>query len=248
MNIFVVGITSNLFVSLLPNIVTTTTSKIFGLVRDSTQETRMERLRKFEIDFCKSAEECLEKLTKDTRVLWLSTHDDPIFLEKILEKTSYVLVISSGALFDFIRGKQNEDSLNAYQKSKLNMFKVLGVSSIIPGFYLEDTTIPDWASKGLHGETTDILFKGKEAPPGFNWDKLYSVTPKSSIVEAIVKWLHDPKSIVPNEVVIVCSEQEYTRRELNTLEFVKREPIYAPYKHIVDIIDDKKVIKTIKKI
>ncbi len=58
---------------------------------------------------------------------------------------------------DFYRGLEKEENLNTYKKTKLSVLRVPNVVSLVPGFYIEDVQVPDWASKGLHGRPNYLV-------------------------------------------------------------------------------------------
>lgn len=121
---------------------------------------------------------------------------------------------------DFYRGLEKEENLNAYKKAKLSVMRVPRVVSLVPGFYIEDVEVPDWASRGLHGDTTLKLFSKQGG--SIDYSKCYSVTPKSFIVDVINEWVENPQLFPANVPVIACSDRQYRRWELrqrvNTLE------------------------------
>jgi hypothetical protein len=98
---------------------------------------------------------------------------------------------------------------------------------------------PEWASKGLHGDTTAKLFSEHSPSPGEWWEKAYSVTPKSYIVRVILAWLLSPESFP--KASIVCSDRQYRRFELRKkagLSYegyrflpILNEPIYKDFPH-----------------
>jgi hypothetical protein len=160
---------------------------------------------------------------------------------------------------DYFLGKQSEDSLNAYQRSKLAICRVPNVYAFIPGFYLEDIPTPPWASKGLHVDSTLKIFRADghvTAGPDFDWGRAYSVTPKTFIVTAIMAWLADNTIIPTNEPIIVCSDRVYSRHELrsaaglpyplggNGIEKVaSAEPIYQKFHHVPGMsVSEKDVV------
>jgi len=207
------GVTSNLFASLLPFLLSS--YKIYASVRSSSNKERIDILEKLGIKIISFEEGLL--LSDNIRILWLSTHDEPLKLEKLSQK-GHTLAIASGAIMDFFLGKQKEEELNSYQKSKLSLCRVPGLSIFIPGFYIEDMNVPKWASKGLHGDTTPKLF-GYDfySEENFDWTKTYSVTPKSKIVCSIIEWLNHPQTFPINQPIIVCSDRQFRRWELRQM-------------------------------
>ena len=132
-------------------------------------------------------------------------------LNALTHSETPTLAINSGAILDIISGAHSEESANAYQKSKLALIRVPGLYNFIPGFFIQDLQDPDWASKGLHGDTTDTVFQ-KEFVKDFAWDKAYRVTPKSILVNTILSWIQNPEHF--SLVTRVCSEIPYKRSEL----------------------------------
>jgi len=154
--------------------------------------------------------------TRFDRVLCFSTHDEP----KLLEKYAYMsptLAISSGEILDYYLGLQREEDLNPYQKSKLAICRVPGIFAFVPGFFIEDIETPFWASKGLHGKSNQIIFGPSVDAPEFDWNKAYSVTPKSMIQRAMISWIENPKNFAQSAPLIVCSDRQYYRHELRTM-------------------------------
>ncbi len=202
------GVTSNLFTAIIHLFYQDT---VYATVRPSTDPNRIRHLAEAGVKFI-TLEQALEM--QFDRVLWLSTHDDTELLAKFSANTP-TLAIASGAIMDFFRGIQSEESLNAYQASKLAICRTPGIYVFIPGFYIEDIGTPDWASPGLHGETTSKLFsKAFYSSPDFDWGKAYSVTPKSFMILAIYSWLKRPLLMPQNQPIIVCSDRQYRRHEL----------------------------------
>ena len=116
------------------------------------------------------------------------------------------------------KGKQTEEQLNSYQRSKLSICRSPGVTIFIPGFYIEDMKIQEWASRGLHGDTTLKLFNKKFYDgKNFDWSKTYSVTPKSKLVSYIIEWLIHPQTFPNNLPIIVSSDRQYRRWELRKM-------------------------------
>lgn len=191
-------------------------------------------------------------------ILWFSTHDDHTILE-MYASTAPTLAISSGAVTSYLQGKQAYESLNAYQKSKVSVLSVPNITVFIPGFFLEDAPLPAWSpSKGLHGDTTQVLF-ANELPKQLDWNKCYSVTPKSYIVKAVCEWVQAPSV---KRRIAVCSDREYYRWELRAFAGLdmpvdvafpepKLDPIYKDMDHILppisaDSIVSEACIKTAK--
>lgn len=195
-------------------------------------------------------------------ILWLSPHDDI----EALKKYSFIaptLAMSSGAVTAFLQGKQTRESLNAYQRSKLAILEeVEGLSAFIPGFFLEDVDLPRWASRGLHGDTTQKLFSSGPVPQDLDLKKCYSVTPKSYIVRAIKAWVDTP---LRGQHFCVCSNREFYRWELRLFAglllpadfsvdhptegaFGIPAPIYENMDHILERITDEHVFQACKRV
>jgi len=220
MSVFIAsGVTSNLFASLLPFLAGYT---IYAVKPRKEIPAYLNRVL-FE-----------DPQDISTPVLWLSTHDDTATLSMYRGYYKHVLAISSCSIMDYIRGIQSEDSLNAYQKSKLSVTKVPGLVTFFPGFYIEDMRgLPEGASKGLHGDSTVKIFSG-EGTSGFDWNKNYSVTPKSYIVDACLQFIKEPSSFKENTPIIVCSDRAYRRWELAQLAGVEvEEGDAAPTKELI---------------
>jgi hypothetical protein len=124
--------------------------------------------------------------------------------------------------------------------------RVPGVTKFVPGFFLEDMPLPTWAPKGLHGDTTQKLFS-KSLPEAFDWSKLYSVTPKSYICEAIKTWI---TSDVKPDTYIVSSDREYRRWELRQIAGfrdlepkgdVRPELIYKDFPHVLAPLTEEEI-------
>lgn len=242
MNIYVAaGVTSNLFASLISLKAVPEGVCVYATARATSDPAHVSALRNFGVQFVDN----VEQVPDVKRILWLSTHDDVEVMTK-LATIAPTLAISSGAIMDFLRGKQTEESLNGYQKSKLAVMRISGVTKFVPGFYLEDMPLPRWASKGLHGDTHQKLF-GAQLPSDLDWSKCYSVTPKSYICAAIQRWI---MSDAQPGTFIVSSDREYRRWELRALSdsFVpqnvidaspaKLEPVYKDFEHILRPLTD----------
>lgn len=215
MNIYVAtGVTSNLFASLLPSLCSAR-HIIYGTLRKRAlhvpgEQEREDALRASGVQF---VDECPAQVD---RILWLSPHDDPEHLARLVAQAP-TLFISSAAVMDYYRGAVKESALNTYQRSKLSMMRVRGVSSLVPGFYLEDMgALPKWASQGLHGASSRKLF-ADTMDTTFDWTKCYSVTPKSALALAITGWIFDPTTVPIDMPVMCCSECEYSRAEIRQL-------------------------------
>lgn len=231
------GVTSNLFSALLPGFIGSK-HLIYATVRQETSADRVKVLSEHGVHFI-TKEEGLTK-TFDA-VLWMSTHDDIEYLTALAQKVP-TLAISSAAIMDYYLGKETEEQLNGYKRSKLALARVPHITTLIPGFYIEDVVTPSWASRGLHGDTTDKLFAVK-ADTTFDWNKAYSVTPKSVMIQVINEWLMHPETFPRNEPIIVCSDRVYRRWELRErgatgLSCVEQfvlppipDPIYSKFAH-----------------
>jgi hypothetical protein len=202
------GVTSNLFSALLPGFIGSK-HLLYATVRKETSAERVKVLSEHGVHFI-TKEEGLTK-TFDA-VLWMSTHDDIEYLTELAQKVP-TLAISSAAIMDYYLGKETEEQLNGYKRSKLALARVPHITTLIPGFYIEDVVTPNWASRGLHGDTTDKLF-ASQADATFDWNKGYSVTPKSVMIQVINEWLMHPETFPRNEPIIVCSDRVYRRWEL----------------------------------
>lgn len=228
----VAGVTSSLFASLLPTI--RGVYDVYATVRNESDPDRVAALRAAGIKFI-STKEALGM--SFARILWLSTHDDVGLLVQF--SSTPTVAINSGAIMDILMGKQDESTANAYQRSKMALYRVPGVYSFICGFFIEDLPVPSWASRGLHGDTTAKLF-ARDADPRFDWNKAYSVTPKSYIVKALALWLEHPTEF--QRAVIVCSDRQYRRHELRAMAKLPSqidgqapplmEPVYATFPHL----------------
>lgn len=153
MNIYVAsGVTSNLFSTLISLKFIPTSVRIYATARPTSNTLGLEQCG---VKFVDS----VDQVPNVHRILWLSTHDDVELLTK-LATIAPTLVISSGAIMDFVCGKQSEESLNPYQRSKLSIMRFPGVTKFVPGFFLEDMPLTTWAPKGLHGDTTQRRLTG----------------------------------------------------------------------------------------
>lgn len=235
MRIFVAGgVTSNLFSALLPSFLASEHC-IFATVREETDQERVNILTKYGVRFIDKSESLRQHFHA---VLWMSTHDDIEYLSCLAQKYP-TLAISSAAIMDFYLGKETETQLNPYKQSKLALSRIPAITTLIPGFYIEDIETPTWASKGLHGDTTIKLFGKYDST--FDWNKAYSVTPKTVMVTVINEWLKHPDTFPKNEPVIVCSDRIYRRWELRQLAGLgidtvaclppNDEAIYAEFTH-----------------
>lgn len=223
------GVTSNLFSALLPSLIDAKHT-LFATVRTETNPDRIRALSEHGIQFI-TKEESLNKMFD--AVLWMSTHDDIEYLT-LLSERSPTLAISSAAIMDYYFGIESEEQLNAYKRSKLALSRVPEITTLIPGFYIEDVATPQWASRGLHGDTTKKLF-AKKADAAFDWNKSYSVTPKSLMVLVINRWLNLPHTFAHNEPIIVCSDRVYRRWELRAYS---RQPHFPGAQYLSPITDE----------
>lgn len=245
------GATSNLFVTSVLPLLLKNEDAIFATVREPTRPIAIELQQRHSVTLV-----CADdaKNTSFDRVLWFSTHDDIEMLTRF-SSTTPTLAISSAAVMDYHRGVLSKDQLNAYQKSKLLLGRIPNIYTLIPGFYIDDVSMPGAnVSKGLHGDSTVKIFNDGDTYTGddFDWGKSYSVTPKSLLAAAIVKWIDTPSIIKPNTPVIACSDRVWSRGDLRRLVYgtiVKQgkknwnvvaspEPIYKSFDHIMHITDD----------
>lgn len=222
------GITSSLFSSLLASrSIRTICSEIVGLVRVSADERKKEFLRSQNIVLkeYESDEEFLRLLTNErniqgfsnvTRILWLSPHDDVRVIEMF--RNNPMLVIGSGAIVDFYNGRIDlttaPTSMVKYIQGKLRMSSSPYVTTIHPGFYLQDVAIP--FQGGLHHETSQWLFA-----PAFDICKKWQgaakyVTPVSYLCKMICMWIENPKD-TEGKWYFCGSPRCYERWELRML-------------------------------
>jgi hypothetical protein len=177
--------------------------------------------------------------------LWLSPHADVPLLSQFAARMP-TLCIASGAVMEFYAQHKSfagdTSALSPYQQSKLIMCNVPGVYVFVPGFYIEDVATPSGASAGLHGESTGKIFGPTDAVPEFDWERRYSVTPKTYLGLAVLRWLESSSGMPRNAPIIVCTDQEYSRRELRALAFGEGPPTfalpadkYAGYAHVPGI-------------
>lgn len=237
------GVTSNLFSALLPSFVESG-HMIWATVREPDEKNReihMLRVKTLTDMGVKmiTKEEGL-KLPFDA-VLWLSTHDDFDFLAQLTAKEMPTCAISSGAIMDYYLGSETEEQLNEYKRSKLTLSRIPNIVTLIPGFYIEDIPTPQWASKGLHGKTTVNLFSN-DPEASFDWNRMYSVTPKSTLVMIINEWLSHPETFPRNQPIIACTDRQYRRWELRQLSGLgvpanvlapQTDNIYSKFPHAV---------------
>lgn len=224
------GVTSSLFASLLPSLFSYT---LYATIRTDTDPQKIIELTKHDVLFTPR-----ENSLKPDRILWFSTHDDVPYLTSQFPNTP-ILAINSGAILDIVMGRQDERTANEYQKSKLALYRADNICNIIPGFFIQDVKDPEWASKGLHADTTTKLFLEQGNDKSEWWGKAYSVTPKSYIVRVILAWLASPESFP--KASIVCSDRQYRRFELREkagLSYegdrflpILNEPIYKDFPH-----------------
>lgn len=237
------GVTSNLFSALLPGFLDLH-HKIWATIREPIVNIeRIKALSDLGIKLI-SKEEGIQQ--SFDAVLWLSTHDDFEFLSQLAAKNP-TLAISSAAIMDYYLGKETEDQLNSYKRSKLLLARIPNIVTLVPGFYIEDIPTPNWASKGLHGDTTLKLFD-QNLDNSFDWNKMYSVTPKTSIVAIINEWLQTPNTFPKNQPVIACSDRAYRRWELRQMAGLsipnnclpaQPDAIYTQFMHPTTTISDE---------
>lgn len=176
---------------------------------------------------------------------WLSTHDDIGALRSAVITGLPCLAIGSGAVMSFYLGKQTEDQLSPYARSKFAMCNLTGLTVFNPGYYIEDDVASlEGIPPGLHTEKSEIIFADQQANPGDEefWGRKYSITPKSLIHACLARWVHHSGQYA-SAWYIVSSDREYSRAEIRSMsgvdgdrpKLVKRDRIYAPFEHVQDI-------------
>lgn len=215
------GVASSLFSSLLPFLRYCTNNpfsgnKITGIVRPTTDEGKL-RHRKFlrqqgvkliEMHENENIQRTLanwvhiygggvekqKEFKKNTRILWLSTHDDAKTLA-YCASLAPTIAIGSGAMLDFLSGKIDitnaDDGVVNYVQGKLRMALTPDVTTLVPGFFLEDDIRNPLCPTGLHLDTTEWLLEDV-LEPDYNWGKGKYVTPKTFICEIIRMWIINP--------------------------------------------------------
>lgn len=243
------GITSSLFSSLLAATnLQARCSEIVGLVRASADAHKKEALRALGVtlreyqddqEFMQLVrDEALRFVFKTSRVLWLSPHDDVRVVEAC--SIAHMLVIGSGAVVDFYNGSIDlttaPPALAQYIQGKLRMSSS-GLSSLVttihPGFYLQDVPIPG----GLHHETSQWMFAD-----AFDETKKWHgaakyVTPVSYLCRAIYEWAEQPYCFNGGTWYHCGSTRRYERWELRELatgkyqqqQQVNVDPVYEVY-------------------
>ena len=196
------GITSSLFNSLRPLLNDVT---IYATVREGSKFVDPDILLVQSIYEIPNLPDC---------ALWLSTHTDVAILSDLVSKIP-TLFISSAGIMSYLKGQQTKESLNEYQRNKLAFLEVPNLTTLIPGFFIEDVGL----TKGLHYDTTKALFS--EDFPAIDLSKAYSVTPKSFICSAIATFIL--KNSPPKGTYICCSEREYRRWELRRFSGLEAE-------------------------
>lgn len=220
------GVTSSLFAAILTTVSNKQTRfNFFAPLRDESNPVKLEALQKLGIVFLNK--DALQQIKFD-RTLWLSTHTDVEYLAK-QAKLMPTLAINSAAILDILHGKQAEADANAYQKDKLNLYRISLLYNFIPGFFIQDVERQPWQSKGLHGETTERLFATKfiDNQDGW-WQKTYCVTPLSYIATSLINWLSVPHTF--DKTTVLCSQRPYRRFDLrhfaglSTIEELEQQP------------------------
>ncbi|MBX9637203.1 MAG: hypothetical protein K2Q45_06600 [Nitrosomonas sp.] len=204
------GVTSSLFASLLVLLNEKRMRKAFTFYapfRAESDKNRIDELEKEGVYF----------LRENTgigfhRTLWLSTHVDLEYLHA-QSKTTPTLAINSAAILDIIpEGKPT----NNYQAAKMDLYKLPFVKNIISGFFIQDVHQFPWASKGLHGDTSNRVFSGANVQENMRedpwWQKSYCVTPISILCMAIIRWLEAPEEL--DKTTIICSATPFRRSDL----------------------------------
>lgn len=206
--IFVVsGVTSSLFVSLLPYF-RYSVSQIVGLVRHTDDISKLEHivyLRSCGVEIITQSNSICDDITiffntssispaKHWRFLWLSTHDDAQTL-RYCANMAPTLAIGSGIMIDYYNGKVDltkaPKTVVEYIQGKLRMALTPNVTTLCPGFFLEDDPSTRKTPGGLHRESTLAIFSN-ELLPTFDWGKPKYVTPKSFLAECIMRWYINP--------------------------------------------------------
>lgn len=212
LSIFVAsGVTSSLFASLLPMI---SHHKLYAPIRAESDPVKIQAIKDAGVEFAPQEE--YDHRIFD-RVLWFSSHSCSEEELKRLEryaKEMPTMAVNSVAILGILRGKQDEVTANAYQKDKLSLSRVPKLYNLFSGFFIQDVKDPEWANKGLHGDTTaivfaDKLYEGKD----FDWEKKFYVTPKSLFCSnCICKWIDKPNDFDTKNVF--CSTISYSRKQL----------------------------------
>ena len=149
-------------------------------------------------------------------LLWLSPHSDVPLLRSFCETPVPVLSIGSMSIAaHLMTGAPAEHELNEYQRGKLETFRIQRLTSLFPGFYLENQPY----ATGLQAETTAELCRPAGDPflnPKWDTNKIpMSVTPMSSLAQVIAQWVRDPSGTInPNTFTVFCSDGEYSRDRL----------------------------------
>ena len=174
-----------------------------------------------------STQDSLHDNFKPYRILWFSSHSDPDLLA-LYAKKAPTLLISSGAIMNYYLNPDSDNvggNLSDYAYGKFAMSKVPGVHIFVPGFLIEDIGFTQNNKSGLHSESTKIIFGNDNGNAktylqtycDYDWGRAYSVTPKSFLQTAIVRWIDDPDSMPIEQPIIVCSDRVYRRYELREL-------------------------------
>lgn len=223
--VVVSGVTSSLFASLIP-FFRFSAKKIIGFVRPTEDKDKIAHRKYLESAGVRLISTtsgdpviyCSQFNRENARFLWLSTHDDAQQLAKFAA-IAPTLAIGSGAMLDFYMGRTDLTKLPeqglSYIQGKVRMALTEGVTTLLPGFYLEDDPSVPVTPSGLHRETTAKIV-APEFDVNYSWDKPKYVTPKSFLAEMIVRWCANPEPYL-NHWYHCGTDRAYNRWEVRVL-------------------------------
>lgn len=214
------GVTSSLFASLLPAF-RYMDVKLIGVIRETNDPAKLKHqqyLTRMGVDLVKDIHHATWHINSPVRYLWLSTQELPTDARELgqLSAQHPTLAIGSGAMLDFYKGHIDLTTapmpVVSYVQSKVRMALTKGVTTLLPGFFIEDDPSVPMTPSGLHRETSAKI-RAIELDESYNWSKPKYVTPKTFIVKIIVKWCLNPTPYL-DKWYHCGSDRAYNRWEL----------------------------------
>jgi len=154
-------------------------------------------------------------------VLWMSTHDSVTCLAHCALHYP-TLFVGSGAQIDFYRGiidlNKVDEGTRSYIHTKIRMSMTPGVTTLCPGFYIEDVPGAQPTGAGLHNVTSKFLY-AENFDPTQKWGAAKYITFKSMLVDVIVQWCTNAtiRDGMMNRWFHVGTSESYQRWQLRAL-------------------------------